>query len=280
MISRLNRSNHDVSVVILTKNSAGTIRRCLDSIVGERPREIVVVDAFSTDGTLAILRHYRVRLLFDTIDSLGYSRKLGVEAAKGNFVMFVDSDVVLVKGCVMTMKQELQKHQWAGIHARLLSGENRSYWQKAEDHVFRRDFNRVGPKTRISTAAALFYRDVLLRYPFDVNLKRSCEDRDLLLRLAEGGYRVGISSASAYHLRKGDFQAFAKRVFNYGLGDAAFGAKHGIMRERLIGRMRTMVAQIPRSSIRENVALVPYWFVSGGIQFFGFLVGLSRIRES
>jgi len=280
MISRLNRSNLDVSVVILTKNSSRTIQRCLDSVVRETPREIVAVDALSTDSTITILRRYGVRLVVATIDSLGYSRKLGVQAAKGNFVMFVDSDIVLVKGCVKIMRRELQKYGWVGIHARLLSDQDASYWQRAEDQVFRRDLNRVGPKTRIGTGAAMFCGDILRRYSFDVNLKRSGEDRDLCLRLARDGYRVGVSSASAYHLRRSDFPAFAKRLFNYGLGDAVLDAKHGVMRERFFGRVQTMASQMLRTSIRENFALVPYWFVSGAIQFLGFLVGLSRIRES
>jgi glycosyltransferase involved in cell wall biosynthesis len=267
-------------VVILTKNSAGTIRQCLDSVVAERPREIVVVDAFSTDGTLAILRHYDARLLFDTMDSLGHSRRLGVDAAKGKFVMFVDSDVVLVEGCIVTMKCELQRYGWVGIQARLLNSGNLSYWERAEDQLFGAELNRAGLKTRIVTAAALFYRDILLRYPFDVNLKNSCEDMDLCLRLANHDYRVGISRASAYHLSKNDFHAFAKRLFNYGLGDAVFGAKHRVIHERIVRRLQMMASQMLRSSVRENFALLPYWLVSGTIQFSGFLIGLSNIQES
>lgn len=280
MISKVSPSNQDVSAVILTKNSARTIQLCLESVVREKPREIIVVDALSTDGTLAILRRYGVRLVVTKVDSLGYSRKLGVETAKTNFVMFVDSDIVLIKGCIRTMKRELWKFGWVGIHARLLSSRNVGYWQRAEDQVFRRDLNRVGPSTRIGTGAALFYRDVLLRYPFDVNLKESSEDRDLCFRITRDGYHVGVSSASAYHLRRNDFPAFAKRLFNYGIGDAVFGAKHGIMRQRLIGRIQVMASQVLHSSAQQNVMLFPYWFVSGVIQLFGFLLGLFRLRES
>jgi glycosyltransferase involved in cell wall biosynthesis len=280
MIPPAKGSNHDVSVVILSKNSAETIQPCLDSVVAERPREIIAVDAFSTDGTAAILRRYDARLLFDPVSSLGYSRKLGVDAASGNFVMFVDSDVVLVKGCIMRMKRDLQRFGWVGTQARLLNTGNLSYWRRSEDQLFGAEFKRAGPKTRIVTAATLFYRSILLQYPFDVKFEKSCEDMDLCLRLANHNHRVGISGASAYHVGKNSFQAFAKRLFDYGLGDAVFGVKHRVIRKRIVRRLKSMVFQMPRSSIQENLALVPYWCVSALIQFSGFLVGLAKIHES
>jgi len=272
-------SNQDVSVVILTRNSARTIRLCLESIIRERPREVLIVDASSSDSTLGIIGRYGVRVIVARLNSLGYSRKLGVEAAKGKFVMFVDSDVVLSRGCVLAMKRELRENGWVGVHARLLSTGTASYWQRAEDRAMRRR-NQIGPKIRIGTAAALFYRNVLVRYPFDVNLKESSEDRDLSFRIVRDGYHVGVSGAYAYHLRKSDFPAFAIRLFRYGLGDAAFSKKHGIVNERLLERMKTMVDQTMHSNIRQTVALVPYWFVTGAIQLFGFLVGLSKLRDS
>lgn len=278
MFSDANSSNQDVSVVILTRNSARTIQLCLASVIGEGPREVVVVDALSTDDTLRIIGRYGVRLIVARLNSLGYSRKLGVEAAKGTFVMFVDSDVVLSKGCILAMKRELLENGWVGIHASLVSSGYVSYWQRAEDQAMGRR-QQLGPRTRIGTAAALFYRSVLVRYPFDVMLKESSEDRDLSFRIVKDGYILGVSRASAYHLRRSDFPAFALRLFRYGLGDAAFSKKHGIVHERFLERMRTMAHYTAHSNIRQTVELVPYWIVTGAIQLFGFLVGLSKPRE-
>jgi glycosyltransferase involved in cell wall biosynthesis len=79
-------AKQDVSVVVLTKNSARTIQLCLDSVFQERPHEVIVVDALSIDKTLEIVSHHSVRLVEAKFDSLGYSRKLGVDAASSDFV--------------------------------------------------------------------------------------------------------------------------------------------------------------------------------------------------
>jgi len=75
--------NLDVSVIIPTRNSALTLERCLKSVTRESPKEILAVDIKSTDQTLNILKRYGTRVLVNPSNSLGYSRQLGVEDAKG-----------------------------------------------------------------------------------------------------------------------------------------------------------------------------------------------------
>src|SRR5208337_4727018 len=108
------KGNSAVSVVILTKNSAQTIQKCLEAVLRERPKEIIAVDAQSTDGTIKILRRYGVKILTDTQRSIAGSRQLGVNAASGDYVMFVDSDVVLTADSINTMLRELTINDWAG----------------------------------------------------------------------------------------------------------------------------------------------------------------------
>ena len=139
------QENLDVSVVILTKNSGHTICE-KRSVIEEKPGEILVVDGISTDATPNIVRRLGIQMITDPSESLGQSRQLGVEAAKGVYVMFVDSDAVLAPGCVSTMRRELENHNWVGIHARVLSAENVSYWQRAEQEGVSRYYGRVGPE--------------------------------------------------------------------------------------------------------------------------------------
>ena len=92
------RTKLDVSVVILTRNSAKTLEKCLVSIEVEKPFEIIAVDGQSTDGTLNILKKHHVKVLSENMHSLAHARQLGVNAARADYVMFVDSDVELISG--------------------------------------------------------------------------------------------------------------------------------------------------------------------------------------
>jgi glycosyltransferase involved in cell wall biosynthesis len=270
--------NFDVSVIVLTKNSAQTIDKCLRSVTGEKPGEVVAVDGSSTDGTVGILKRHGVTILTEPVNSLGLCRQMAVEASKGRYVMFVDSDVVLAPGCVSRLRRDLESHGWAGVHARLLSAENASYWQRAEDETYRRMYNHPSPTHQIDTIAAMFRRAVLLSCPFDPYFKESFEDVDLSRRLIAANYGLGISGAIAYHYHRRTFSAFARQRFRGGLGMARFGMKYGGMAILLVP-LSTAISNIIRNLATPNARYIPYWVAKGIIGFLGVLVGLSRLRH-
>jgi len=273
------KANEDVSVIVLTKNCARTIERCLRSIVAEKPGEIISVDGMSTDATIDILRRYGIRILVGDMGSLGYARQLGVEAAKGTYAMYVDSDVVLTHGSIGRMRDELQKHGYTGIHAKLLSAENVSYWQKAENEMVLQYYGRPGPRRRIDTIAALFRRDILLKYPFDFRFKESAEDVDLCRRLVSGNQTLGVSNAVAYHYHRRDFSSFLRQRFRNGLGLARLSLKYGDPRI-LIDPISSAFSQIIRSFGTRRMRFIPYWAVSGLARFAGATVGFSSRGET
>jgi peptidoglycan/xylan/chitin deacetylase (PgdA/CDA1 family)/glycosyltransferase involved in cell wall biosynthesis len=271
--------NSEVSVVILTKNSAQTIELCLRSVMDEKPGEVLAIDALSTDGTLEILKRYGVTILTDNVSSLGHSRQMGVQAAKGTYVMFVDSDATLTPGCIGTMRRELEKHGWTGIHAKLLSAENVSYWQRAEAEKFHREHRTAGPADRIDTIVALFQRKTLLACPFDGNVREAAEDVDLSRRLVRTNHRLGISSAVAYHYNRRELQAFVEQRFRYGMGHARLAAKYGIGARTLIAPLSKTFYQIVRDLVAGNIWLLPYWAVEGISIFLGTVLGISRLHS-
>jgi glycosyltransferase involved in cell wall biosynthesis len=274
-------ANSDVSVVILTKNSAPTIAACLESVIDEKPGEILVVDGVSTDATPNIVRRYGIQMISDPSRSLGRSRQLGVQAVKGAYVMFVDSDVVLAPGCMSIMRLESEKYGWAGIHARVLSADNVSYWQNAEQDMFSRYYRQVGGEkmSGFDTMATTFKRDLLLRYPFDPFFAESGEDTDLCRRLVENKYKLGVSNAVAYHYHRRGFYAFAKQRFRNGLGSARLGFKYRETRI-FIDPLLTAISITIRNVLTKRIRLIPYWLVGGLTEFLGVLAGLSRIRRS
>lgn len=85
-----------VSVVVPTRNNARTIRACLQSVRDQTyPHvELIVVDNHSTDETLEIATE-----LADVAGTGGpersAQRNLGIEEAQGQWVLWLDSDMVL-----------------------------------------------------------------------------------------------------------------------------------------------------------------------------------------
>jgi glycosyltransferase involved in cell wall biosynthesis len=271
--------NSDVSVVILTKNSAWSIGRCLESVIGQRPKEIIAVDMLSTDETHAILVRYGAKVLTHSLGSLGYSRKVGVEVSKGVYIMFVDSDVQLTSGCIARLRSNLKAFAWAGVSARILGSENSTYWQRSEDANFELFINRPGPRPHIGMGASLFQKDLLLRYPFDPAFSECAEDIDVCRRLIKANYQVGVSGALAYHYHRRDFISFVRQRFRNGLGNARLYVKYSGPRT-LLDPLITSILRIVRCAVGGRIGLVPYLFVSGLAQFFGVVVGLSRNRSN
>ena len=88
-----------VSVVIPVYNSAKYLRKCLDSIVAQTfaDWEIVAVNDGSSDDSPAILDEYaardaRIQVIHRANGGVSAARNDGLEAAGGEYVIFVDSD--------------------------------------------------------------------------------------------------------------------------------------------------------------------------------------------
>jgi len=90
----LQRDNHKVSVIILTKNSVSTVQKSIESIFRQtrKPDEVVVVDGNSSDGTLDFVKKYAIKLIAEPGLGFGHARNLGVKNASGDIVFFLDSD--------------------------------------------------------------------------------------------------------------------------------------------------------------------------------------------
>ena len=87
------------SIVIPVYNVALYLRKCLDSVCNQTydDWECICVDDGSTDGSGAILNEYaakdaRIKVVHQTNAGVSAARNAGIEAAVGEYLMYVDSD--------------------------------------------------------------------------------------------------------------------------------------------------------------------------------------------
>ena len=87
------------SVIIPVYNAERTLRRCLDSLVDQSfdDYELLLINDGSTDGSDAICCEYaaaypQIRYFAKKNGGVSSARNLGLEQAKGKYILFVDSD--------------------------------------------------------------------------------------------------------------------------------------------------------------------------------------------
>lgn len=113
---RRRRQPPTVSVVVPVYNVEHYLAECLDSLLGQTlvDLEVIAIDDGSTDGSAAILRDYerrdrRLRVLTQANAGQGAARNAGVDVARGEFLMFVDSDDVVPRDALEVLVSTLRR---------------------------------------------------------------------------------------------------------------------------------------------------------------------------
>ncbi|MCZ2100756.1 MAG: glycosyltransferase family 2 protein [Chitinophagales bacterium] len=104
-----------LSVVILTYNEELNIRQVLDNIVGWAD-EIIVVDSYSTDKTLEIIKDFPVNLYQRKFDNYANQRNFAIkEIPKANeWMLFLDADEYLTEELKTEILEELINSKYNG----------------------------------------------------------------------------------------------------------------------------------------------------------------------
>lgn len=100
-----NHRDPKVSVVIPVYNVEKYLEDCLNSAVGQTLKdiEVICINDGSTDNSLEILRKYeskdeRVKVINKENSGLSSARNVGIREAKGEYILFLDSDDIISKG--------------------------------------------------------------------------------------------------------------------------------------------------------------------------------------
>ncbi len=102
-----------ISVVIPTYNAEKFMPALLDSIFRQAvdDMEVIIVDDCSTDDTVKIAENYPVKVIRSTKNSgPARARNTGVQAAAGDIIFFLDSDVIVLDGTIREVKDYFEKN--------------------------------------------------------------------------------------------------------------------------------------------------------------------------
>lgn len=111
------------SVIIPVYNAEKTISRCVDSLLSQScaDAEIILVNDGSRDGSGAIcekyvLNHKNVRYISQENAGVSAARNAGLDAAQGEYIIFVDSDDYVAEELLSTLRDALAAHSVDLLH--------------------------------------------------------------------------------------------------------------------------------------------------------------------
>jgi glycosyltransferase involved in cell wall biosynthesis len=190
-------------VIVPVRNGARFIEDALGSALSQLAAddEIVVVDDLSTDATRLIIANMgepRIRLLGGLGRGVSSARNVGLAAATGEFVAFLDHDDLWPQGRHASMKRELQDDpQLDAVYGRMRVKleADAILWPWISDY----DSRHV---TGANLGTGLFRRNALSKISgFDETLHFG-EDLDYFDRLNEAGFRYGLCDVDGLIYRR------------------------------------------------------------------------------
>ena len=225
-----------ISIVIVSWNRREDLRRALASVRAQDCAarvETVVVDNGSTDGTVDMLRSREcgpLKLIVCS-ENLGAARgrNLGIAAASGEWIGFMDSDAELMDGDVLScLSRSLRedKRMGAVAPAIYLDADKRETWLlggyllRGGYHDIYRSVEETEDPDTLSTCCSLWRADVLRSVGgFDPAYPFCFEDCDLCIRVRGSGWKLGVlpTSAARHHCSKNgrvrSYQSFAHHAY-------------------------------------------------------------------
>jgi glycosyltransferase involved in cell wall biosynthesis len=187
--------DHSISAVIPAYNAGQFVRDALISVARQTrvPDEVIVVDDCSTDDTAQLVRDFdypgmRIRLLSTAKNSgSALARNLGIQAASGELIAFLDADDLWLPEHVATVGGLLAAYEEAALAFSLTEAFGDSQWiwpLYIPAHQPVRCFWECLRRTIIPQMNMVVRRSALLAVNGYRPALRQTQDFDLCLRLA------------------------------------------------------------------------------------------------
>ena len=111
----------DLSIIIVSWNTSQITCNCIQSIYDNKSRkniEIIVIDNASIDNSVENIRkQFADVVIIENKDNKGfaYANNQGIDIARGNYILLVNSDTVILENCIDNSLAFANSHLNAGI---------------------------------------------------------------------------------------------------------------------------------------------------------------------
>jgi glycosyltransferase involved in cell wall biosynthesis len=197
-----------VTIGICVRNCEGYIGEAIDSILNQdyphELMEIILVDGYSRDKTVSIAENMlcnsdvKTRIFFEN-RGLGFARQIVVDKAEGDYILWVDGDMVLSTGYLRKLLNFIEKHPTVGIvkgRQALQPGKNLLATLETYSRAAGRMVDYQTEKGRLKalgTAGALCRIEALKDAGgFDKCLRGYNEDWDMEIRVRSKGWLLHV----------------------------------------------------------------------------------------
>jgi GT2 family glycosyltransferase len=221
------------SVVVCTYNGECWLRGCLEALsrLDYPDYEVIVVDDGSTDGTAEITREFaRFRLISTPNGGLSNARNLGLEAASGAIVAYVDDDARPDESWLTHLVRVLESTGHAAVGGPNipppgdgLVADCVANAPGGPIHILLSDTEAE----HIPGCNMAFRKASLLEIGgFDPRFRVAGDDVDICWRLHNAGETIGFSpGAVVHHHRRSSVRAYLRQQFQYGKAEALLERK-------------------------------------------------------
>ena len=164
----------------------------------------------------------------------GQSRNYGAERANGEFVIILDSDVVLPTGYLQAVEDELKQNPCEAFGGPDAAHPSFTPVQKAISYSMTSFFTTGGIRGGKAKLDKFYPRSFNMGIRRDVYLqlggftkRRFGEDIDFSYRIVEAGYMPRLfPEAWVWHKRRTDFRKFFRQVYNSGIARINLEKRH------------------------------------------------------
>lgn len=219
----------DISFIIVNWNTKHLTYNAIVSIINTCPHnieyEIIVVDNFSSDGSCEYLKNICLQfsnvivLCMDKNIGYGPAHNEGLLIAKGEWVFFLNSDVIFLNNCIENLFVVASKDRMAGIYApRILNKDltDQDVYGYLVPYTYTLFLNMLSRKNfdyhSISTGVVIFeaidgvayfvHRTFLQKYgAWSTDFTMFCEDWDFCFRVNKNKKKcIMVADAELIHL--------------------------------------------------------------------------------